>query len=179
MAESAPSLMRRLAIAVTVLWRILKDPAFAGEARRLHEGSAVPPIPEEPARLEDTDPGSALLLLGLLQREGRLIDFLQQEVAGYSDQELGATARLVHRGCREALAEHLTIEPVRSEPEGSRVTLPAGFDSSSVRPTGNLVGGPPFTGRLVHRGWHATRVRLPQVSSGHDLSILATAEVEL
>jgi len=48
-----------------------------------------------------------------------------------------------------------------------------------VRLTGNVVGRAPFTGSLTHRGWRVTETRLPKVAAGHDLSILAPAEVEL
>jgi hypothetical protein len=77
------------------------------------------------------------------------------------------------------LREHFTIEPVRAEAEGSRVTLDEGFDAGAVRLTGNVVGKQPFKGALSHRGWRATGVRLPQLAEGHDATILAPAEVEL
>jgi hypothetical protein len=85
----------------------------------------------------------------------------------------------VHEGCRKALRQHFAIEAVRSEPEGTRVTLAEGFDASAVRLTGNVVGRAPFAGSLTHRGWRVTETRLPKVAAGHDLSILSPAEVEL
>jgi hypothetical protein len=68
---------------------------------------------------------------------------------------------VVHEGCRKVLREHFTLSPVRSEAEGSRITLQAGFDAAAMRLTGNVVGQPPFTGTLSHRGWLVTQVRLP------------------
>lgn len=129
--------------------------------------------------LEKAPPDSALLLLSLLQKEGRFIDFMQEDVASYSDQEVGAAARVVHQGCGKVLDEYLHIAPVRSETEGAQVTLEPGFNPSEVRPTGQFVGEPPFTGALVHRGWKATDIQLPKIASSHDLRILAAAEVEL
>jgi hypothetical protein len=85
----------------------------------------------------------------------------------------------VHDGCRRVIDDHLSIAPVREEAEGSQVTLKKGFDPSAERPTGQVVGEPPFTGALVHRGWRALEVRLPQVASSRDVRILAPAEVEL
>jgi hypothetical protein len=114
-----------------------------------------------------------------LQQEGRFVDFLEEDVSAYSDADIGAAARVVHEGCRKALREHIRFEPVRSEPEGSRLTLEQGFDASSVRLAGNVVGQPPFTGTLVHRGWRAEEVKLPRLAQGHDVSVLAPAEVEL
>ena len=122
---------------------------------------------------------AALQLLGLLQREARFVDFVQEDAAGYSDADIGAAARVVHAGCRKVLREHFTLAPVRSEAEGSRVTLAAGFDASAVRLTGNVVGQAPFTGTLGHRGWRVTEARLPQLTDDNAAAVLAQAEVEL
>ncbi len=182
MSESTPPASNRLLLALAACWRILIDPAFARTVARLRAGGpeavAQAPTPE-PRRLLEAEPNAALQLLGLLQQEGRFIDFLQEDVAAYSDAEVGAATRVVHEGCRKALRQHFAIEAVRSEPEGTRVTLAEGFDASAVRLTGNVVGRPPFTGSLTHRGWRVTETRLPKVAAGHDLSILAPAEVEL
>jgi hypothetical protein len=182
MSEPTPSVLSRLALALASFWRILLDPRFAGRVAELRAGgpAALPrsPRPEAP-RLRETEPNAALQLLGLLQQEGRFIDFLEEEVAAYSDAEIGAAARVVHEGCKKTLRQHFAVEAVRTEPEGTRVTLPEGFDSSAVRLTGNVVGQPPFAGSLTHRGWRVTEIRLPKVAAGHDLAILAPAEVDL
>ena len=140
---------------------------------------AAPQPPAIPATPKTADTTAALQLLSLLQREARLVDFVQEDIAAYSDAEIGAAARVVHEGCRKVLREHVSLTPVRAENEGSRLTLPAGFDASAVRLTGNVVGQAPFTGTLTHRGWRATEVRLPQLAEGHDAQIVAQAEVEL
>ena len=140
---------------------------------------AAPEPPAAPATPKTADTTAALQLLSLLQREARLVDFVQEDIAAYSDAEIGAAARVVHEGCRKVLREHVSLTPVRAENEGSRLTLPAGFDASAVRLTGNVVGQAPFTGTLTHRGWRATEVRLPQLAEGHDAQIVAQAEVEL
>ena len=122
---------------------------------------------------------AALQLLGLMQREARFVDFVQEDAASYSDADIGAAARVVHAGCRKVLREHFTLAPVRSEAEGSRVTLAAGFDAAAVRLTGNVVGQAPFTGTLGHRGWRVTEARLPQLTDDNAAAVLAQAEVEL
>ena len=76
-------------------------------------------------------------------------------------------------------ASRLTLEPVRAEAEGSRLTLQPGFDAAAVRVSGNVVGQPPFSGTLAHRGWRATETRLPRLAPNHDAGIVAQAEVEL
>lgn len=149
----------------------------AKQAQAAAEPERRPPPP--PVIIKEAGPDAALQLLGLLQSEARLIDFLEENIAGYSDADIGAAVRVVHEGCRKVLKGHVQLEPILSEAEGERVTLPRGFDASAVRLTGNIVGEAPFTGTLVHRGWRATAVTLPKMAEGHDLKIVAPAEVEL
>ena len=136
------------------------------------------PAPE-PVILKESTPDAALQLLGLLQKEARFIDFIKEDIAAYSDADIGVAARVVHEGCNKALNEHFTLAPIRSEQEGGKITLQQGFDASSVRLTGNIVGSPPFTGTLIHKGWQVTNIRLPKLTQGHNAKILAAAEVEL
>lgn len=203
MSTPNPSLMRRVALAVSSFFAILARPDFAAGVERLQSGGPAvpspapaapvpapapaaaaapvppPPVPAPPPALQVAPEAAALQLLGLLQREARFVDFVEEDVAAYSDAEIGAAARVVHEGCRKVLREHFTLEPVRAEAEGSRLTLQPGFDAAAVRVTGNVVGQPPFTGTLGHRGWRATETRLPKLAQGHDASVLAQAEVEL
>lgn len=129
--------------------------------------------------LREAGPEAALQLLSLLQREGRFVDFLEEDVSSFSDAQIGAAARVVHDGCRKAIREHLPIEPVRSEEEGAKIKLEKGFDAHRVRLTGNVTGEAPFTGTLAHRGWKVKEVKLPKMTEGHDASIVAPAEVEV
>ncbi len=142
---------------------------------------ATPTPPQRSAApaLRQAPTDAALQLLALLQRDARLIDFTEENLADYADADIGAAARLVHEGCRKVLREHFTIAPVRAEEEESRITLVEGFDASAIRLTGNVVGKAPFKGTLRHRGWRVNDVRLPKLSEGHDASICAQAEVEL
>ncbi len=136
------------------------------------------PAPE-PVILKEPTPDAALQLLGLLQNQARFIDFIKEDIAAYSDADIGIAARVVHEGCNKAINEHFTLAPVRSEPEGGKITLPKGFDAASVRLTGNIVGDAPFTGILIHKGWQVTGIRLPKLTQGHNANIIAPAEVEL
>jgi len=135
--------------------------------------AAAPPAPALPPHTE------ALHVLALLQRDGRLIDFLSESLEGFSDKEIGAAARTVHAGCRKMLDAYLEFEPVFREAEGANVTVAAGFDPNAVRLTGNVVGEPPFRGSLRHHGWRATRTAFPPPPQAQDPRILAPAEVEL
>jgi len=139
----------------------------------------VPAPAPEPVILKEATPDAALQLLGLLQSQARFIDFIKEDLAGFSDADIGVAARVVHEGCNKAINEHFTLAPVRTEQEGGKISLPKGFDAASVRLTGNIVGEPPFTGTLVHKGWQVTGIRLPKLTQSHNASIIAPAEVEL
>jgi len=134
---------------------------------------APPPPPPKPT----TD--AAVQLLALFQREGRLVDFLREDIQPYDDSQIGAAVREIHKACRQVLTEHLTLEPVLNGTEGDEVTVPQGFDPSAIRLTGNVSGEPPFHGSLRHAGWRASQVKLPAQPSGQDPKIVAPAEVEI
>ena len=185
-----PSFGSRISLAFGAFFKTLGDAEFAARVRDDSVGPApAPAAAPSPAPvaapapaaapLREATPDAALQLLSLFQREARLIDFTQENLSGYSDADIGAAARVVHEGCSKVLREHFTIDAVRSEAEGSRVTLPEGFDAAAVRLTGNVVGKAPFTGTLSHRGWRASSVRLPKLAEAHDAKVLAPAEVEL
>ena len=122
---------------------------------------------------------SALFVLGVLQREGRFIDFLQEDVSPFSDAEVGAAARVVHEGCRKVLQQYVAVKPVLPDAEGARVSVPVGFDAGRIRLTGNVTGQPPFMGALKHHGWVTQEIRLPDLNPTLDPRVLAPAEVEL
>jgi len=164
-------LSTRLWFAWVCFFRTLFDADFAARAWSIRPALPAP----EPAPSTD----SALQLLGLLQREGRLIDFLEQDIAGFADAEVGAAARAVHEGARKALHAHLTLEPVRTEEEGVKVTLTEGYDAMTIKLSGNVSGTAPFTGVLRHRGWQATSLSLPVAVKGHDVKVICPAEVEI
>lgn len=121
----------------------------------------------------------AVQVIAVLQAEGRLLDFLSEDIRAYADADVGAAVREVHRGLTQALADHFPVQPVRSEEEESPITVPAGFDPSEIRLVGNLVGSPPFSGTLKHRGWRITKVNLPRIPEGKAAMIAAPAEVEV
>ena len=136
--------------------------------------AAVVPIPVR----REPDEVAALRLLGMLQQEGRFVDFVQEDLAPYPDEQIGAAARGIHEGCRKALGEHLVLEPVLRGSEGETVTVEPGFDPAAIRLTGNVSGAPPFRGVLRHTGWRAVRADLP-VRRGQDPHLIAPAEVEI
>ncbi|MGD9763696.1 MAG: DUF2760 domain-containing protein [Candidatus Binatia bacterium] len=131
-----------------------------------------------PAAAPDATADGALRMLALLQQEGRLIDFLEEEIEPYSDAQVGAAVRAIHAGCREALHSRMDIARIFAQEDGTSMEVPPGFNPAEVRLTGNVHGQPPFRGVLQHGGWRATHVRLPR-TAGVDPAVLAPAEVEV
>jgi hypothetical protein len=195
-APSSMPFFARLWFAYVVFFRVLFNGEYAAE---LHSPKALPPpekakaLPEpepnkpepkkepekkvEPPKPPSTD--AALQLLALFQREGRFVDFLEEDVSSFPDADIGAAARVVHSGCRKALRDHVKLEAVRTEEEGVKVTIPDPVDAAAVKLTGNVQGKGPYTGTLRHKGWRAAEITLPEAVAGHDARILAQAEVEL
>ncbi len=189
------SFFERFFLAWPWFFRALGDGRFAarvqsaarGELPAPAERPSLPPKesqkPREPAA-PAVDVGavrrdSALGLLSLLQREGRLIDFLEQDIASFPDADVGAAARLVHDGCRKALRTHVAIQAVANAAEGEKYTIDVGYAPAAYKLTGNVTGAAPYRGILRHKGWRATSCTLPEPAPGHDSTVLAPAEVEL
>lgn len=136
----------------------------------------APVLPEEPR------PGrsEALTLLAALQRESRLVDFLMEPLDGCTDQQVGAAVRDIQKDSRSVLERMFALEPLRSEPEGSSVSVPAGFDSGEFKLTGNIAGDAPYSGELMHAGWKASKTDVPSWNGkAESASIIAPAEVEI
>jgi hypothetical protein len=143
------------------------------------EAARRPAAAKKAADLAEHHRDGALAVLALLQREGRLVDFLRESLETYEDADVGAAARDIHRGCKKALEEHLQLEPVMPGDEDDAVTVPRGFDPGEIRLIGQVNGEPPFKGALRHHGWRVTDIKLPTLSEGVDRRVLAPAEVEL
>ncbi len=152
----------------------------APEAKKEAKKEPAKPAPAKPKvnKVELHNDG-ALSLLALLQREGRLVDFLREDVSDYEDEDIGAAVRDIHRGCNKVLDDYLSLEAVMPGDEEDDVKVPKGFDPTEVRLVGEVNGEPPFKGVLRHHGWRVTKVNLPKLSEGIDRTVLAPAEVEI
>lgn len=194
--------MSRIVLAFSAFFRLLFGGNLPPEAVKYLPEGVKPKLPEPPkevakpkepsekppevAKEAERKPSTAaahkdgaLALLALLQREGRLVDFLREPLDGFSDADIGAAARDVHRGCRKVLEQHLKLEAVMPGAEEDKVTVPKGFDPAEVRIVGEAKGEPPYRGTLRHHGWRATEVKLPALTEGVDRAVIAAAEVEL
>jgi Domain of unknown function (DUF2760) len=161
----------RIKTTIRASLRMLRKAEFAAKVENL----LTPPPPPPPPKPS----GAPLRMLTLLQREGRLVDFLLEDIAAYSNEQVGAAVRDIHRQCHSALKEHLVLAPVMGQTEGDTVTVPAGFDPSAIQLTGNVTGQPPFHGTLRHHGWRAQEIKLAPPPEGQDEFVLQPAEVEL
>jgi Domain of unknown function (DUF2760) len=136
---------------------------------------AAPP----PAPTANQAEGEIAAFLALLQEKGRLVDFLMEDLTTYDDAQVGAAARVIHQGCKEVLREHFRITPVSVAQEGSQVTVPAGYAADEYRLIGKISGDPPFSGKLIHKGWRTDYVKLPRIAKSTGIPAIAPAEVEL
>ena len=166
-----------LRLACRLFFRALRDADFAGRVRALDAPTKplpTAPVPAVPRRNE------AVELLAVLQREGRLVDFLQEPITSYSDAQIGAAVRDVHSGCSRALDRVFGLAAAVPEAEGSTLRIVCGQDTSHVRLTGAVTGAPPYTGIVQHAGWRATRCALPDwTGNAASTLLIAPAEVEI
>jgi len=132
-------------------------------------GPAAPPA----VRVSD----GALQLLAILQRDARLVDFLMEDIAAYSDDQVGAAVRELHDLCRDSLRRAVALEPVIDGVEGTFAKAPSA-DSSVVKFIGNVPAKPPSGGILRHKGWKAVKIDLPALA-GKDAAVIAPAEIEI
>ena len=88
-------------------------------------------------------------MLALLQRDGRLIDFLAENISAYPDTQLGAAVRTIHETCRQVLDRYVKLEPILNSEEDQPVTVQAGFDPAAIKLIGNVAGEPPIRGRVT------------------------------
>ncbi len=176
--------MRRVFLAIRVFFGILFSSEVARKIQRVLDGEAGPSAPkskpEQPTAPPTPACSEALILLATLQREARFVDFIQEPLGNYSDAQIGAAARDVHRDCGTVLKRLFALQPVLSEEEGAEVEVPVGFDAGRYRLSGNVTGEPPFRGQMVHHGWQATVCELPAWSGTVAAArVVAPVEVEL
>ena len=107
------------------------------------------------------------------------MDFLNEDLDGYDDAQIGSAVRSIHAGCRQLVLEYLNPEPVMDKHEGAIVEVPVDFDPGVIKLTGNVVGEPPFKGILRHKGWQVGKMNLPTLSGSQNAEIIAPAEVEI
>ncbi len=159
-----------LALAFKAFFRCLRNnPTSEKIAELMQENQLALPEPVKAT-------SSSAQLLAAFQKEGRFIDFLQEDLSGFPDAQVGSVARGMQKGCRQILQQYLTLVPVMEQKEGERVDVELGFDAHEIALVGKVEGDPPFSGVLRHHGWRLERDQLPVLGAA---DILLPAEVEL
>jgi len=141
-------------------------------------GFVTPPPPPKPVPVVKPSDG-ALQILGILQRDARLIDFLMEDISPYSDDQIGAAARNLHDQSRDALQRYLHLSPVVDGVEGTFTKLESN-DPAAIKLLGNVPAkGKAPGGLLRHKGWRADKIDLPPLVASQSTTILAPAEIEI
>ncbi len=179
------ALIKNFSLGVAALRRVCGDEAFAAQVRRLLSGQPAETPAPAPTPTSAPTPASAALrhdalsLLAVLQREARLLDFLKEPIEGYSDAQIGAAVRSVHKDSAAVIERMFGVEPLAAQTEGATMEVPAGYDPARFRLVGNVPAQGPLRGRIAHPGWKATRADVPEWTGRADASsVLAPTEVE-
>jgi len=172
--------LSRIVLAFRSFFNILFSGTLSGSALvelglTKRETAAPKPAASAPAA---SPADGALQLLAILQRDSRLLDFLMEDIAGYSDDQIGAAVRELHDQCRDSLARYVTLQPVIDGVEGTFAKAPSA-DPNVVKFVGNVPAKPPAGGMLRHKGWKAVKVDLPSLAPRQDAAIVAPAEIEV
>src|SRR5262249_28726041 len=122
---------KRLSYAFRCFFSVLSNGEIPAEIAPELVPELAQPAPVFERALESAD--RAVQMLALLQRDGRLIDFITEDIAPYQDAQVGAAARDVHESCRKAIDHYLTLEPVIASEEGQPVTVEPGFDPAAIK----------------------------------------------
>lgn len=161
---------------LAIAGRANQDPAFAAKLQAVVGGAELKPVePPKPTKPS----GAPLRMLALLQAESRLVDFLMEDIQGFSDEQIGQSVREIHKKAQAALKQHAVIEQVLPGSEGDNATVQPGFDPSAIRVVGNVTGAPPFTGAIQHPGWRVKELKLATPPEGADEFVLQPAEVQI
>ncbi len=172
----------RLFLAIGAFFRVIGNRDFATRVRAWKAEAAGKK--SSAGKGEAQPPGfgaaqaGALQLLRLLQQEGRILDFLEEDLAAYKDEEVGAAARAVHAGCQQALSKVLDKRRILDKEEGATHRVEAGWDARRLRLMGKVSDHYPLEGRVVHPGWLAVAVKLP-TGVEREGAVLAPAQIEI
>ena len=172
--------MSRFNLALRVFFRMMKDPRFCQQVEACMGQEALKAPTSSVAAPKPVVRHDGLGVVAVLQREARLVDFLKEPMDAYSDAQVGAAVRQLHRDAGAALERMFGLVPVEGREEGEKLTVEAGYDPARIRLSGNVAGAPPYRGRLCHAGWQATRCDVPEwTGGGESAMVVAPAEIQL
>lgn len=186
----------RLFLAIATFFKVLFCRDFAEAVRTIGAEGAGPPQPAKKPSAEKTvkkpaakptppkptapERSEAITLLAALQREARFVDFIKEPLDAYSDAQVGAASRDVHRECGQVIDRMFGVESNMELEEGAQVDVPQGADPGCFRLVGNVTEGTDVSGKVVHQGWKATRCEVPKWTGTKEARlVIAPTEVEV
>lgn len=169
--------MNRISFAFRSFFSILFGGSLAPDIAQAFGYSKAKPVKAPaPPKPQSGPSDGAVQVLGLLQREARLIDFLMEDLTGYSDEQVGAAVRDVQSSAKQAMERYLKLIPVVDGVEDTDCKT-AGLEPDSFKLIGNVpASGKADSGVLRHKGWRADHVNLPKTPPS---MVLAPAEIEV
>ncbi len=151
--------------------QLISDLGLAPKLKQPEKPAAPPPPVFKPA-------DGALQILGILQRDSRIIDFLMEDITSYEDEQIGAAVRSMQTAARDALIRYVSLAPVIDGVEGTFTKAPSSTPDA-VKFLGNVPATGATGGTLRHRGWRASSVSLPPLNPKQDNTVVAPAEIEV
>ena len=172
--------MNRISFAFRSFFSILLGGSLPADIAQAFGYAKPAPVkassPAPPPKPQFSPSDGAVQMLGILQRDARLIDFLMEDIAAYSDEQVGAAVRDIHTQARQSLERYLKLATVIDAVEETVVNT-SGLDSASYKLIGNVPpSGKAGSGVLRHKGWKAEKVDLP---AAKPTAVLAPAELEI
>ena len=171
--------MSRISFAFRSFFAILFSGDLPADIAEAFGFSKPKPAPATKPERQILPADGALQILGILQRDSRLIDFMMEDIAAYSDDQVGTAVRSLHDQCRESLTRYLQLSPVIDGVEGT-FTKVTSNDPATVKLLGNVpANGKASGGLLRHKGWRVDRIDLPPLVASQNTAVIAPAEIEV
>ena len=173
--------MGRLGLALKILFngttaRQVAEAIKADAVNRIEAAAqpvSEPPVPQ-PARSD------AITVLAALQRDARFVDFVLEPIDGYSDAQVGAAVREVHRGCSDVIQRMFSPVAIIDQAEDSTAEV-SNAASGLYRLTGNVSqSSGSVSGKLAHHGWVAKKCSVPEWSGDDEaINVIGPAEIHV
>ena len=173
--------MKRLMLAFKAFWLVLKGKELLEKLPEPKDNKKI----ESPKKSDQRNTGidsfenGAVYTLVLLQREGRLIDFLQEKIDNYTDEQIGTAVRQIHKNCNTVLSTYYQVSPILEGAEGVELAFEKKLDPSMITLSGKLPVSTPFRGTLRHKGWKVSKLHFPSRSDVVNPQVIHAAEVEV
>jgi len=169
----------RIALAFRSFFAILFSGQLPADIAQAFGFAKAEPQPAPKAVRQVGPSDGALQMLGILQRDSRLLDFMMEDISAFEDDQIGAAVRNLHDQCRDSLNRYVRLAPVIDGVEGTFTKIDSN-DPNTVKLLGNVpASGKAAGGMLRHKGWRADSIDLPPLAASQNAAIIAPAEIEI